>query len=130
MCKNVKKNTREKTIRQTQKTAENQRPKRENPPWSPATMEIRVAGFRPKTNFFGSFSRFEIIGPYGFLNSYFRGRKSTDLHQHLGSTVKSMGLSSNASESPTSRPRKYTFCPTDLEIDWTGVTGPLVSINV
>ena len=39
--------------------------------WSPATLEIWVAGFQPKAPFFPSFPRFAIFGPCDFLKIWF-----------------------------------------------------------
>ena len=83
MRRNFKKNTEENRGEKARETAENRRP--ENGPkskvtgdlgpwspvtmgaWSPATLEIRVAGFPPKAPFFRSFSSFAMFGLCDFL---------------------------------------------------------------
>lgn len=97
--------------------------------WSPATLEIRVPGFPPKRPFFRFFSRFAMLAPVIFLKSDFWGMISVDLLQHHGSAIEII-WSSDTPKLPTGRPRKHTFCPTDQEIDWIDVAGPLVGTNV
>ena len=125
MRKNVKKNTGEKRTEKDWEKAEKLWPKGEKP----ATMEIWVAGFPPKGPFFDPFHITKIPAPVIFWKSDSSGIKSADLHRHLGSTIKSMRSSSYTSKSPTGQSRKYTFYPTNWKIDWTNVSGPLVSIN-
>lgn len=99
-------------------------------PWSPATIGIRVAGFSRKPTFLGAFRVSRCLAPVIFSNSDFWDMISVDLRQHHRSTVEIIRLSSDAPKSPTDQPRKHTFCPTDREIEWTDVVGPLVSTNV
>ena len=112
--------------KKNQKTAT----KRGKIPMSPATMETQVSGFRLKTHFFRSFSHFKMIAPVIFQKSDFLSIKSIDLRQYHESATEIMRSSLDASKSPAGWPRRHTFCPIDREIDWTYVTGPLVSINV
>ena len=74
-----KKNTGEKRSEKPRETTKKRRPegdrKMDQSPrspatmgaWSPATLEIRVAGFPLKRPFFRFFSRFAMIGPCDFL---------------------------------------------------------------
>ena len=83
MRRNVKEKYRRKQKRKSprndQETAIGRRPKNgpkskvagDLGPWSPATLEIRVAGFLPKAPFFRSFSRFAMFGSCDFLKILF-----------------------------------------------------------
>ena len=74
------KNTGENRSEKARETTKKRRPEgdrkmdqspRSPAPWSPATLEIRVAGFPPKVSFFRSFSRFAMFGPCDFLKIWF-----------------------------------------------------------
>ena len=86
--------------------------------------------FSQKPTFLGPFRLSRWLAPVAFQKSDFLSMKSFDLYQHHGSAAEIMGSSSDASKSPTDRPWKHTFYLIDREINWTDVTGPLVSINV
>ena len=120
-------------------------------PWSPVTMaqgcrphgrrwpwvhgrwrpwKSRPLDFRQKCRFSVLFRVSRCLAPVIFLKSNFWGMISVDLRQHHGSAIEIIWSSSDTPKLPTGRPRKHTFCPTDQEIDWTDVAGPLVSTNV
>ena len=123
-------NTEEERIRKNRKTAKTWRPKETKVPI--VTGDLGNLGHRifVERSFFGPFRFSRCLASVIFRKSNFRGTKSINLSQHHGSAVKIMGSSSNASKSPTGRPRKYTFCLINQKIDMIDDTGPQVTINV
>ena len=94
-------------------------------PWKSGSLD-----FGQKCRFSVLFRVSRCLAPVIFLKSDFWGMISVDLRQHHGSAIEIIWSSSDTPKLPTGRPRKHTFCPTDQEIDWTDVAGPLVSTNV
>ena len=99
-------------------------------PWSLATIETRVTGFARKPTFPGYFRISRWLAPVSFQKFDFLSRNLSIFVNVMDPLPKSWDHHPILQKSPTDQPRKRIFCPTDREIDWIDVAGPLLSINV